>query len=130
MARPSVRLDVGEPGQGAWEDQAGDAAGTLFTIDQREPGAVWDQLETITVSTTALRLTAATYTNHDVARVNVQAQAVRYRLDGVNPTTSVGAIAAAASVIELQNVYEIAGFRVIRDDASDSTLSVQYGRRR
>ena len=129
MARNSVRTDVGQEGQGEWVDQSGSTDGSAHVKDQRDPGHRWSDGESLTVSTTALALTAANYAGHNSAFIDVQAEAIRYRLDGVAPSTTVGHIAASASTILLENVHEIAGFRVIRDDASDAPLFISYGNR-
>jgi hypothetical protein len=89
--------------------------------------------ETITVSTTALGFTAATLEPAgarpaDLAVVTVESNAVRYRADGLNPTATVGHVAAADASLSVCGTHAIRRIRFIRKDAADSTLSVSYYR--
>ena len=105
-------------------------SGTEMPIETQEPTIAWYGFETITVSSTALALTENLAERADVATVTVEAQAVRFRLDGVAPTATVGHVLTAGDTLELNGFWEIDQFRVIRRDASDATLSVSYGQRR
>jgi len=89
--------------------------------------------EQITVSTSGIGFTATKYapagqTPADLAIVTVESQAIRYRDDGVAPTTSVGHTVAAASTITVCGFQSIKTVLFIRDDASDATLNVSYYR--
>ena len=105
-------------------------SGTERPIDTAQVAYDWYDFETLTVSTTALSLTAAMSARAAVAFITVETQAVRYRLDGQNPTASVGHALLAGDVLELDGFWEIDKFRVIRRDGADSTLRVSYGVRR
>jgi undecaprenyl pyrophosphate phosphatase UppP len=50
---------------------------------------------------------------------------VRWRIDGTNPTSAIGHLAAATTVIELEG-DSMAAFRVICQEAADATVSVRY----
>lgn len=84
--------------------------------------------ESITVSTTAIGCTTATAAGAIQALVTVEDQAIRYRVDGTNPTSSVGHEALDYDVITLQSPDEIAKFKAIRRDSSDAILRVTYFR--
>lgn len=88
--------------------------------------------EQITVSSTALGFTVAKFEPPgtkaaDLAVVNVEAFAVRYRVDGLNPTASVGQPAAADTAMTVCGTLNIRAIRFIRQ-TSDATLSVHYYR--
>ena len=88
--------------------------------------------ETITVSTTAVGLTLATYrpgggvNPATVALISVQGgQNVRVWFDGTAPTTSAGIVVASGQSFYVCGTV-LGTFKAIRDDASDSELAVQY----
>lgn len=84
--------------------------------------------EVKTVSGTAVGLTAATYVHAVSAVIQVQAEPIRWRIDGTDPTGSVGFIAPAGSEIYLDAYNEIANFKAIKDGAADgdATLQITY----
>lgn len=89
--------------------------------------------ESITVSTASIGFTAGTFAPSgglpaDLAVVTIASQNIRYRDDGVAPTDTVGHIGVAASALTVCGLTAIRQIRFIRDDASDSTLSVSYYR--
>lgn len=83
--------------------------------------------EALTVSTTALSLTASVYSLYRIAVVTVEDAAVRFRIDGADPTATEGHVANAGSKITLPSADDIRGFRVIRKDGTDAKLRVTYG---
>lgn len=104
--------------------------------------------ETLTISTAAVGCTAATikviaagtgapgdhaaltYTREACeAFVTCESQAVRYRWDGTDPTSSVGHILNPGDTLTIEGYDNIKAFRAIRKDAADSTLQVTYSRR-
>jgi hypothetical protein len=90
-------------------------------------GEAYTNYEAITVSTTAIPLTTIPG-GCQYARVFVESQAVRFRLDGTVPTASEGEPVEAGSVIILDSRDQVTKFRVIRRDGSDATLRVHYAR--
>jgi hypothetical protein len=92
--------------------------------------------ETLTVSTTALSLTAATYAPSDAntkgkaqkAIITANDQPARFRYDSGTPTASVGHKLAAGETIVLYGITNITNFRVIREGATDVNLAVTYER--
>lgn len=85
--------------------------------------------ESITVSTVAKSLTAATYGSATYAVVTVAAQPIRFWVDATDPTATVGHVAADGDTIILSNNSQIEDFRAIRDGATDSVISISYGGR-
>jgi hypothetical protein len=88
--------------------------------------------EQITISSTALPLTATTHSPSGaqpaaLAVVIVETNSVRYRTDGLNPTATVGMPAAAGLPLTVCGPQSIRNVRFIRQSA-DATLSVEYYR--
>ena len=80
---------------------------------------------TITVAATAVDLSAppdATY-----ALVTVATGAIRFWLDGTDPTATVGHVAEPGATIELESLSEVHQFRTIRRDGTSGVLSVSFG---
>lgn len=88
------------------------------------------KFEQIVVSTAAIGVTASMLTsgNHEVSHavITVEDGSIRYRIDGGNPTGSVGHLANAGDQIELESYEEVLNFKAIRDAGSDGTLNVTY----
>lgn len=83
--------------------------------------------ESLPVSTTAISLTAANYAAHRIAVITVENAAIRFRIDGTDPTSSEGHEVEDGGRITLFSADDIFNFRVIRRDASDAILRVSYG---
>lgn len=105
-------------------------SGTERAIDVSQAVYDWTEFESLTVSTTALGLTDSRTDGAEVAFITIESQAVRYRLDGQNPTASVGHVLSDGDILELRGFWEIDKFRVIRRDGVDATARVSYGQRR
>ncbi len=137
LSRPRVDANDGElhtnnPRFGNREfGEAMFLTGVTDVIPTTDSGVIWDGFESITVSTTALALTGSEVTDHDVAHIDVEDAAVRFRVDGVAaPTATVGRTAEAGDIIKLTDPSELANFRAIRRDGTDATIRVTYGHRR
>src|SRR3990167_1883837 len=87
--------------------------------------------ETITVSSTSIGGTAATYEpdagGAQYALFTLETEAIRGRADGTAPTASVGHLVTAGGVIEIHGINTIRNFRAIRV-TTDATLRASYGR--
>ena len=88
--------------------------------------------EQITVAATAIGLTASnlrdgTDSTREVS-LNVQDAQLRYRLDGTNPTSTVGQILNPMDRLTLTVRAEIDSFRAIRTGATSAILNVHYRR--
>ena len=87
--------------------------------------------ETLTVSTTALPLTASVYKPTTGAPASLMAlmttatDSLRFRLDGVAPTSAVGHQVAAASVIVICQA-SLQKFQAIRSGSVDVPLTISY----
>lgn len=82
--------------------------------------------EKLTIDGTATPLTAATYAGAMTAVVCVENAGMRYRVDGVAPTTDTGIPMASGDVFYLQSPEAIAGFLGIAVTATDSVLQIAY----
>lgn len=83
--------------------------------------------ESVSVSTTAVGLTPATYEDWSIrAIVTVEGGAVRFRSDGTNPTASVGHALEVGDSVTLRDHDEIQRTKFIRRDGTDATLMVSY----
>lgn len=84
--------------------------------------------EVVTVSGTAVALTASTYLHAVYAYIEVQANTIRWLADGTTPTSTVGFKAIDGTGIELTSYQEIVNFRAISDGGAsgDATLQVHY----
>ena len=81
--------------------------------------------EDITVSTTAIGFTAAEISSAVAAEVWVEGDAVRFRTDGTDPTSSVGHQLDVGDVMFVDNASDLASIRFIRV-TTDATLRVSY----
>lgn len=89
--------------------------------------------EEVVVSTTAIGLTAlkinpgGTFPDKRKAVIIVvSAQPISFRIDGTDPTSSVGIPAATGDIIKLFGEQTLKQFKAIRSGASDATLRVTY----
>ena len=91
--------------------------------------------ESLTVSSTALGFTAATYnagrSDSAGARVDeaifiVETAQIRYWLNGDAPTSSVGLLGEVGQIIILKGRHDIENFKAIRTGSTDATLSAQF----
>lgn len=91
------------------------------------PNFSFSAFEEITVSSSAVTLTAATYGTLNQAMLTVAGANIRYTVDGTTPTTDIGHILYDKDVLYLEGADELAGFQAIRDDSTDAELSCSYG---
>jgi len=82
--------------------------------------------ESITVSTTVLGLDRNKQTVADYAEVTVEDQAVRFRIDGLPASATVGHELVDMDTLTLENTHEMDNFSVIRRDGTDAILRVSY----
>jgi hypothetical protein len=80
--------------------------------------------ETLTVSTTAIGPASLPLDVVDQTLISVETQPVRYRDDGVDPTSAIGLELTAGE----ERVYDgpISKIRFIRSAASDATVRLAY----
>lgn len=101
----------------------------LQYTEERAPFA----FETITVSSTALGFTTATafptgLPPADAAFVSVETDSIRYRVDGLNPTDTVGHLVASGGSFWVYGTLNCRKLRMIRV-TNDATIRVTYYRR-
>lgn len=89
--------------------------------------------ETVTVSNTGIGFTATKYRPADTSRkattvlLTVEGDSLRFRLDGTNPTASVGHLVTAGGSVTLEGYDNIKNFRAIRV-TTDATVRVSFMR--
>lgn len=86
------------------------------------------ETEALTVSTTAVGLTAATYARAASCFFTNTGAAVRFLYDGTTPTTSLGHVLADGGSFSLDGVGNNSQIEFIRDDATDSEVTVTCAR--
>lgn len=92
--------------------------------------------EQLTVSNTAVGLTATKFAPNGLQDLNLATYAVadvetnniRYRDDGAAPTSTVGQPALAGAQIQLVGAQALRDFQAIRSGAVDATLEISYYR--
>ena len=84
--------------------------------------------ETITVSSTAIGLTASKYNVSPKPKkvfITAETNLCRYRMDGTDPTGSVGHLLLPTSSLTLEGTEQFENVKFIRT-GSDATLQVTY----
>ncbi len=83
--------------------------------------------EKLDVSSTAVPLTAATYTDAPdlQATITVEDDSIRWWVSGDTPTASEGHLAEVGDIIYLNNRYAVVRFRAIRV-TTDAVIQVTY----
>src|SRR2546426_5109264 len=88
--------------------------------------------EQITVAGASVGFTAATHTGAAgpaiLATVNVEGAQVRYRLDGTNPSATVGALLNDGDELIVWGTMDIDSAQFIRTGGVSATLNVHYAR--
>ena len=82
--------------------------------------------ETLTVGSTAVGLTSATYSDATRAEMTLETAQIRFWDDGTDPTSSVGIPVYVGDPIVLNSAAQIANFKAIRTGSTSGTLSIQY----
>lgn len=91
-----------------------------------EVGHVPFAYESIIVADTAIGCTPATYDNAIHAELTLETGQVRIRVDGTDPTSSVGHLVEVGDTIRLTSAAQIANFRAIRTGGTSGKLPVTY----
>lgn len=85
--------------------------------------------EALTVSSTSVGFTSATFGAADYAHVYIDVADVRALATGTAVTTSNGVPLSVGDELILESAEEVARFRAIRDGGTDATLIAQFGKR-
>ncbi len=88
-------------------------------------GPVFTDKESITVSGTAIGLTAATLAGKVFAHITCETNPVRYWLDGSDPTAAIGHRLEVGGVLDLDSAHQLANVRFFAVGA-DATLRVSF----
>lgn len=89
--------------------------------------------EVLTVDNTVRSLNSEIYSKNggleccNKATIEIETADIRYRVDGGEPTTTVGILAGAGDIITLVGRTELKLFRAIRTTATSATLNIDYG---
>ena len=102
-----------------------DSEGRFREMGRRKAVAS-DSFETLLISQTALTLTPATYAGASGAIITVETADLRYRIDGLAPTASVGHLVTSGNDIVLTSLTAVENFRAIRDAGVDVDITVTY----
>jgi len=94
--------------------------------------------ETLTVSTTAVVLTAATYRTYDStnqirrwaaqATITIEDAAIRVTFYGTTPVdaTDIGHVFSAGTVLTLESQTQIERFKAVRNGGTNAVINVTY----
>ncbi|MCC6417226.1 MAG: hypothetical protein IT429_03140 [Gemmataceae bacterium] len=88
--------------------------------------------EQVTVAATSIGLTAATINNGNghpqavCALLRLQGAQIRFRLDGADPTTTVGTPLEVGDVLSIQGNALLNNFRAIRTGGTSGVLNCTY----
>lgn len=94
------------------------------------PGEPFDY-ESITVSDSSIGLTIAKLRPDGIAPpisglLSLEDAAIRYRLDGEDPTTLEGHVLASGDVLSLRGALALQQFRAVKDTITSGVLRVTY----
>ncbi len=85
------------------------------------------QYESITVTDTAIGFTTAKIANNNSRAVcTAETAQMRFRIDGINPTSTEGHLFEVGQVLEIFNNVDIVKFRAIRTGATSGVLKCTY----
>lgn len=134
MARPYIlQKDQGQIPVAQYENLAGTGSepvkgedGAYYVNVRKEPRRTAQAFEQLTVADTITALTSATYAGTRFAVVEIRDAAISFRIDGGNPTSTVGHIATDGTLIELTSLSDITNFKAIRTTATSATIAITY----
>lgn len=90
-------------------------------------GPDYTAYESLTVSTGSVGLTDATFGDRDHAFITCETATVRFRLDGIAPTASVGHELDPGDTLTLDRNDQLEDVLFIRRDSTDATLRCSFG---
>ena|SRR3990167_4279070 len=85
--------------------------------------------ETITVADTAIGLTASKLASTPRPKkvvITIETAQIRYRMDGTDPSATVGHLANPLDSIVLEGYSQLNGTKFIRKGSTSATISVSY----
>ena len=79
----------------------------------------------LTVADSAVGLTVPSGVNY--ACISIEDAAVRLRVDGTNPTATIGFLASAGQELKIFGNDQLTTIKFIRDTSTSGVLNIQYG---
>ena len=98
----------------------------MATDSWHNPERQTTSFEAITVSTTAVGLTAANLKLGIAAKITIVDADLRYRTDGTDASATVGHLLVDGGTLLLDNPSDLLALSMIRDAATDVVVSVSY----
>ena len=86
-----------------------------------------DNFEHTTISNIATILDEGFYGKHNNAIISVETASIRFRIDGQDPTATIGHLLVVGEWVELESNDEIKKFRAIRTTVIDAEIMASYG---
>ena len=111
------------------DDEHGQLVQTNTVLPTQATVPEWDITYQLTVSTTSVNLGQNIY-GRNYAIITCETSPVRYRLDSIAPTATIGHPIEVGGGIELESFDELNKVRFIRRDGADATLTISIGNRR
>ena len=93
------------------------------TLDVQLTGSKAENYETLTVSDTIETLTPGANT---YGFITVEDAPIRFRVDGGDPSATVGTLLGAGDSLGLDSVEDLANFKAIRRSTTDAVIHVIY----
>tara|TARA_R100001510_G_C7592442_1_gene161688 strand:- start:83 stop:385 length:303 start_codon:yes stop_codon:yes gene_type:complete len=79
----------------------------------------------LTVANSAVGLTVPSEVNYAI--MSVETGAMRVRVDGTNPTATIGFLVSAGQELKVFGEDQLNNLKMIRDDTNSAVLNIQYG---
>lgn len=89
----------------------------------------WTGSHSLTVSSTAVLLNEGRRLSNNYCLITIETAAVRFWLDGTEPTATTGHQALVGDTITLETEDELQDIQFIRRDGTDAVLTCSFGRR-
>ena len=80
--------------------------------------------EQLVVPNTVVGIAPATLTGMALCSARLEGGAIRWRLDGTNPTSTVGTPMRANDTLPIVNIFDAQAIRFIRSGGSNGTLNI------
>jgi hypothetical protein len=91
-------------------------------------GSLANQFEQLTIDATVggIALTSATYGLDTKAYITIEVAPIRFRIDGISPTATVGHLLNIGDYVELDTAGDVAHFRAIRTTGVSAVINCTY----
>lgn len=95
-------------------------------IQDTDVGIIAFDHESVTVAAAAIGLTSGTYLDAIYAELTLETAEIRMRVDGGNPSATVGHIVEVGDVITLEGTKQISQFKGYRTGGVSGVLKATY----